>query len=470
MLVWLMVMVAVLLAAPAAWAADWSYHKLEDLHYLEAEEGESASCQWSGALSGRDRTAAMHLHGGDHIGYCEMTWRITLGGGFRVQVQWEPASGGPPHTTLTVYGPNGQSESERRDGYLTIPTITGSVEKTGDNTSRVRLGFAAWVGGSSASELEAVFTGTVSEGASVGYYGRIYYPPNPYGEGPARCYYDDFYACSAPVVDEVEYPVGDEGEPLDLQADFTKPVVVCSVNYDNNSVPVVPRVYESGGSYYVKLQNPSGGSVEEETVYYMVVEEGAWRLPDLRGIEAAQVPSQQTAYSGNWVSDSWLDFEHSYTSPAVLGQVMTCNDSDWSVFWCHGSEVWHPPGGSGCYPGKHVGQDGDTTRENETLGVIVVDSVSNANGDQVYAGVGSDTVQSVTDNPPYAYYPDAADPLAAIVSQVAMDGGDGSWAYLYGTSPFGNGYLNLAVDEDQIGDSERGHTTEQVAYVVFDSP
>ena len=47
-----------------------------------------------------------------------------------------------------------------------------------------------------------------------------------------------------------------------------------------------------------------------------------------------------------------------------------------------------------------------------------------------------------------------------------MDGGDGGWAVLYGNNPISTN-LNLAIDEDVIGDSDRAHTTEQVAYWVF---
>jgi hypothetical protein len=48
-----------------------------------------------------------------------------------------------------------------------------------------------------------------------------------------------------------------------------------------------------------------------------------------------------------------------------------------------------------------------------------------------------------------------------------MDGGNGGWAILYGTDPITNGGLKLAIDEDWAWDSERRHTTEQVAYLVF---
>ena len=50
----------------------------------------------------------------------------------------------------------------------------------------------------------------------------------------------------------------------------------------------------------------------------------------------------------------------------------------------------------------------------------------------------------------------------------AMDGGDGGWAVLYGASPADTS-IDVAIDEDQIGDAERNHTLEQVAYLGISS-
>lgn len=55
-----------------------------------------------------------------------------------------------------------------------------------------------------------------------------------------------------------------------------------------------------------------------------------------------------------------------------------------------------------------------------------------------------------------------------VATQSAMDGGDGGWAVLYGENPIGSN-VRLAIDEDQISDTERSHTTEQVSYWVFES-
>ena len=57
---------------------------------------------------------------------------------------------------------------------------------------------------------------------------------------------------------------------------------------------------------------------------------------------------------------------------------------------------------------------------------------------------------------------------AAAVSLAGLDGGDGGWAVLYGSSPLSSTTLTLAVDEDQLSNSERNHTTEQLGYIVFE--
>ena len=49
-----------------------------------------------------------------------------------------------------------------------------------------------------------------------------------------------------------------------------------------------------------------------------------------------------------------------------------------------------------------------------------------------------------------------------------VDGYNGGWAQLHGPTGVTASTLYLSVDEDQVGDSERRHTTEQVAYIVFE--
>jgi hypothetical protein len=55
----------------------------------------------------------------------------------------------------------------------------------------------------------------------------------------------------------------------------------------------------------------------------------------------------------------------------------------------------------------------------------------------------------------------------AVVSSAGMDGVDGAWPILAGSTPFTASELKLFAEEDQIVDTERRHTTEQMAYLVF---
>ncbi len=165
-----------------------------------------------------------------------------------------------------------------------------------------------------------------------------------------------------------------------------------------------------------------------------------------------------TDENNSWVGESrsYLN-PNGYNSPVVLGQVMTSNDPDWSVFWSRGSSRTSPANGS-LYVGKHVGQDPDVTRNTETIGYLVIESGSGTlDGIEFEAGLGADIVQGVTNSATgYSYtLANLSSPDTAIVTQSAMDGGDGSWALLYGNAPLGTSSIQVAVDEDQLGDSER---------------
>ncbi len=85
------------------------------------------------------------------------------------------------------------------------------------------------------------------------------------------------------------------------------------------------------------------------------------------------------------------------------------------------------------------------------------------------AALGADSIKGFDDSPPYTYaISGLSSASVAVVSQAAMDGGNGGWAVLYGASPVSTTSLALAIDEDQLKDSERKHVTEQVGYIVFE--
>jgi hypothetical protein len=117
-----------------------------------------------------------------------------------------------------------------------------------------------------------------------------------------------------------------------------------------------------------------------------------------------------------------------------------------------------------------VGEDPGTTRLDETIGYVVIEAGRGTIGALGYiAGVGGDSVRGMDNAPPYSYSISGVSANSvAIVSQTAMDGGNGGWASLHGPTPVSTDSLHLVIDEDRLRDSERKHTSEQVAYIVFD--
>ena len=171
-------------------------------------------------------------------------------------------------------------------------------------------------------------------------------------------------------------------------------------------------------------------------------------------MEAVKFTSTVTDRKGSWVGQA-QSYSNTYANPVVVGQVMTYNDANFSAFWSRGATSLSPPSSSTLFAGKHVGEDIDTTRANETIGYIVIEAGSGTVGSSggagggppgsgpgavnsvnYVAGLGTDTVRGVGDAPPYTYAATGlTDPASAVLSQAGADGNDGGWAILYGPSP-----------------------------------
>ncbi len=263
-----------------------------------------------------------------------------------------------------------------------------------------------------------------------------------------------------------------------LENTYISPIVVATVNYPTStSQPVVARIRNAAGNRFeLRVQNPSGDYLREGyTVYYIVAEEGVYTEED-HGIkmEAARIPTTGTSHGGSW-STELQTMQNSYDSPVVLGQVMTEQDERWSVFWASSGQRENAPERDSIGIGKHAGEDTNPERAIEEIGFLVLDTGQHElNGVLLEARVGPLSVEStVNSDSGYIYtYNDTLLPDAGMValSSAGMKGNDGSWPVLVGASPVGNGTITLALDEDQVGDAERIHRTEEVAFVVFNSP
>ena len=273
--------------------------------------------------------------------------------------------------------------------------------------------------------------------------------------------------------------VGDAFQTVNFENSYTNAVPVCTyVLPGTGSASAVIRIQSiTSTSMQIRLQNPSNTStVSAGTVFCMVANLGVNILPDGRRIEARTVVSEETHGRNvplGFANGSIATMENisgdfsGFTNAIALGQVITFNDPDFSVFHANDCETrGGPPFLSGFNDGicvtKHVGED-NSTRADETLGVIVIETGTGSfDGIAYEATLGADTIDGVGNNGNTYGLSDSFE--FAVATQAGEDGGDGGRAVFLGGSSVGGSSLTVAIDEDVIGDGERSHTTENVAY------
>ena len=254
---------------------------------------------------------------------------------------------------------------------------------------------------------------------------------------------------------------------------YVSPIPVCTVKYDTGTrlSPAVVRMRNVGStSIEISLQNPNDLALTGRDVHCVVVEEGTWKLPDGRRVESKKYSSTVTDRKGSYVGQTQA-YRNTYSNPVVLGQVMSYNDPKWSVFWSRSSSGQTvAPTSTSLITGKHVGEDSRTSRLDETVGFIVIESGHlKSSNIEIESGRGSDSFIGYTGTKKYLKFKSrfATTPVVAVLSQAAMDDSDGSWAVL--TRDPSTASVGVSVDEDQRADTERSHSTEEVHSAVFSS-
>jgi hypothetical protein len=269
------------------------------------------------------------------------------------------------------------------------------------------------------------------------------------------------------IVEEVGNIVWTE---VTLDRPYDSVVVVATPNYGSEGPAGVVRIRNAEGDRFeVRVDSTNGEEITDASVHYLILEEGAYNLAEHGvNLEARKYTSTITDGPDSWVGES-QPYSNSYENPVVLGQVMSYNDANWSVFWSGGQSSEDAPG-QFLKTGKHAGEDPNRARLDETIGYIVLEAGNGTLGGFNYtAAVGADTVFGVGNGVPSIYpLTGLSSASTAIAIQAGMDGWNGGWAVLYGDEPVSTSSLQLAIDEDQAGDEERDHTTEQVAYIVFE--
>ncbi len=251
---------------------------------------------------------------------------------------------------------------------------------------------------------------------------------------------------------------------------YTSMVVVCTPAYGSSTDPVVVRVKDAAGNSFKAILTHAGNetSTVSVPVHYFVVEEGVYTVAE-HGVKMEAVKYTSTRFAGKrfWSEVSTRSYSNSYNSPVVHGQGMTANDLRCQAFCAMGSSQSASPNSSVLKVGRHIGEDQDKNRADETVGYVVFEGgTGSANNITFTTAVGSDSVRGIG-NGVYTYSISGLSSASAVIlSHAGEDGGDGGRPII--TGPFNASSIKLSVDEDTLKDSDRNHTTESVAYIVFE--
>jgi len=272
-------------------------------------------------------------------------------------------------------------------------------------------------------------------------------------------------------------------QTVSLTNSYTDAIVVCTYEltaFNAANPPAVTRIRNiAASSFDLKIQGWENSAATPNNVHCIVADEGAHKLPDGRAFEAHKVVSDKT--SGQYSTDgAWnqailenvsSSVQHKYKAPVVLGQVMSYNDARASVIYVSDCDARqnHPfmtGMADGICVGKHIGMI-RSSRNPETIGYIIAESGSGTVNNVFYElALGADLAAGAGST--IATYGLSKDHNIGVLTQAAEDGGNGSWAVLYGNDPLPASQMKLAVDEEIFaGDVTRRHTREPVYYWAF---
>ncbi|BCX49009.1 peptidase M11 [Haloferula helveola] len=252
-----------------------------------------------------------------------------------------------------------------------------------------------------------------------------------------------------------------------LPATYVSPVVVAQPLVAAGSPPLVARVRNAGAtSFEVRLDRVDGSATPAgpTAVRFMVVEEGVYdAATDGIKMEAVRFTSTVTDTAGNFTGETrpfaYTGYDH-YFIPTVFGQVMSANDNNWSAFWYQNSA-------NSVTVGKHVGEDPTTTRADETIGYVVIESGSYQVGDyQLQIGLSNFDAfpgfKNTSSTPAVGTFPGF--PFITSAQVATGPGDDGSLAHQLITA--GHDNCGCFLTEDTLGDAEQGTGSQSFSYLL----
>jgi hypothetical protein len=250
-------------------------------------------------------------------------------------------------------------------------------------------------------------------------------------------------------------------QTISVIGNYTNPVVFAQSASTSDSEPAVVRVTNVQSdqfSMYVAEPSNQGASHGSETVTYVVVEAGTYRLSDGTRIEAGTVDTTKTV--GKSVSNAWesVNFESSFAeTPVVLSQIQTT----------HGAPLMQTryltTSASSVLLALEPEEQTTSQSVQETIGYLAIEPGTGTwSGFSYEAAV---TSNDVTDVWFQLSYDTAFEIVPSLLTSLSTyTGNDNARVRYTNTTPTG---VQLKVEEDTTFDLETEHPKEAVAYLAI---
>ena len=252
-----------------------------------------------------------------------------------------------------------------------------------------------------------------------------------------------------------EVSVDHNWKRVEFSKAFSNPVVVAKPLSCKENEPAVIRignVDKIGFKIRIQEWNYLNGTHTAEDVSYIVMERGSYILEDGTKVEAGKFDTDSTG------SFEWIGFSQTFNKvPVVTSSVSSFNEED-AV--CSRLKNIDNTGFDFCMQEQELNRQIHTT---ETISYIAWEPSSGTVGDLTFEINKTDDVithnlQTIVYNENFLTYP------VFLADMQTTDGGDTANLRWQNKDSYG---IDIKITEEQSRDSEIGHTTEVVGYMVF---
>jgi hypothetical protein len=247
---------------------------------------------------------------------------------------------------------------------------------------------------------------------------------------------------------------------------YENPVVIAqppTLNGGNTAVVRITDVHSNEFTLYIQEPSDQDGPHTTETVNYLVVESGRWKLRNRKQIEAGLISVNSNVGINLNPKESWqkVDFKYAFSKePIILTQIQTNNDNSWAKTRQNFAD---PKGFQTAIEGEEKNQ---TPHEQETIGWIAMEeSLGFLDETQDYEA-NQTTLIVTNENYTIAFSKNFANSPLFLGSIATYNGNNASYLR-YIKDSLNKDQITVKIEEDTTFDEEVAHTQEFVNYLAL---